>query len=374
MQRKRLVAVMVVLVATAVGCAKETPAPEKAAPAESASADKEAPAAARAPAKQEITPELLKSFGKLPEGWERADQTSDALVSLGRMLYFEARLSKNHDVSCNTCHDLAKYGVDSLPTSKGHKGVFGGRNAPTVYNAAGHLAQFWDGRAADVEAQAIGPILNPVEMAMPDEATVLKVLKSIPGYVEAFAKAFPGEGEAITYAHVGDAIGAYERKLATPSVWDAFQAGDEDALSQEQKDGLLAFLDAGCIMCHGGPLLGGHVYQKLGLVRPWPADKSADLGRFDVTKNEAEKHFFKVPSLRNIDKTGPYFHDGSVASLDEAVKLMAAHQLGKDLGADQVKSIVTFLGALTGPLPPASLIAAPELPPSGPDTPAPDPS
>ena len=311
------------------------------------------------------------AFGSLPVSWDK-EGSNDALRDLGRTLYFDKRLSKNHDVSCNSCHALARFGVDNEATSPGHKGQLGGRNSPTVYNAAGHLAQFWDGRAADVEAQAVGPILNPVEMAMPNEAAVLEVINSIPGYADMFAKAFPGAKAPVTYDNVGAAIGAFERRLVTPnSKYDAFAAGKKDALTSQQKRGLNTFMASGCITCHSGALFGGLLYQKLGLVRPWP--DASDLGRGGETKNAAENFFFKVPSLRNIEKTGPYFHDGKVATLSDAVKLMASHQLGKDLKPTEVDDITAFLKSLTG-TPDAAYIKEPALPKSGPKTPKPDPS
>lgn len=292
-------------------------------------------------------------------------------IALGRMLYYENRISLGQQISCNTCHALDKYGIDPREknaTSEGHDGQFGGRNSPTVYNAAGHIAQFWDGRAADVEEQAQGPVLNPVEMAMPDPEYVIKVLKTIPGYVEAFKKAFPGEADPITYDNYGKAVGAFERKLTTPGKWDQFVNGDMGALSDAEKQGLSTFIATGCITCHMGTYLGGQMYQKVGLIQPWPDQK--DQGRFEVTKNEADKMMFKVPSLRNIAKTAPYFHDGSVKDLGEAVRMMAKHQLGKDLSDADVDSIVTFLNALTGQIP-VDYIAKPDLPASGPDTPGP---
>jgi cytochrome c peroxidase len=295
---------------------------------------------------------------------------TDAKVELGRMLYYEPRLSKNQDVSCNTCHPLDRYGADAKKTSSGHEEQVGARNSPTVYNAALHFAQFWDGRAADVEEQAKGPVMNPVEMAMPSEDYVLEVLGSIPGYEPLFAAAFPGEEPAITFDNMARAIAAFERKLLTPSPFDAFLEGDVAALDEEQIEGLELFLDTGCTVCHQGVGIGGGMYQKLGLVRPYPTE---DAGRFDVTGNEADRGFFKVPSLRNVAETGPYFHDGSVAELDEAIRIMASVQLGKDLGDEQVETLRAFLGSLTGRLP-ETLIAKPELPESGPDTPDPDPS
>lgn len=291
-------------------------------------------------------------------------------VELGRMLFFETRMSKNHDLSCNSCHDLAKYGVDGTPTSKGHKGLLGGRNAPTVYNAGFHVAQFWDGRAADLEEQAKGPVLNPIEMAMPDAGYVVKVLKSIPDYAPRFKAAFPNDADPITYDNVAAAIGAFERTLVTPSAFDRFLAGDTTALTSEQLEGLQAFMDAGCTTCHLGQGVGGGMFQKLGLVKPY---ETADLGRFDLTKNEGDKHFFKVPSLRNIDKTGPYFHDGTVATLDDAIRLMGEHQLGKTLTPEQIAQIKAFLGSLTGELP-TDKIQPPTLPASGKGTPKPDPA
>ena len=320
-------------------------------------------------------------FGALPAVAESPDNPiTDEKVALGRMLYFDKRLSKNHDLSCNTCHDLASFGVDPrqendalLPTSKGHRDQLGERNSPTVYNAAFHIAQFWDGRAQDVEEQAKGPILNPVEMAMPDEATVEKVLASIPGYVEAFSAAFPDEPNPVTYDNMAKAIGAFERKLVTPAPFDRFMQGDTTALDEKQLYGLQLFIDSACVTCHTGPSLGGNAFQKLGNVKPWPT-KVADLGRFVVTQAEADKYSFKVPGLRNVAKTGPYLHDGSVATLDEMVRLMVAHQTPRgELQPNEVEAIVAFLDSLTGE-PPAELIAEPSLPQSGPDTPGPDPA
>lgn len=331
------------------------------------------PAAPPKPAVVTVDPGLLKAFGSPsnPMLAAGAAAPTGAQVDLGRLLYYEKRLSKNQDVSCNTCHLLNKYGVDGTPTSTGHKAQKGGRNAPTVYNAAGHIAQFWDGRAADVEAQAKGPVLNPIEMAMADEKSVVAVLETIPEYTLLFQAAFPGEEKPVTYDNMAKAIGAFERGLVTPSPFDRLLAGDQTALTDAQKAGLTTFVQSGCTTCHSGPLLGGGMYQKLGLVTPWP--NPSDAGRFDVTKNEADKQLFKVPSLRNIEETGPYFHDGSVATLDEAIRLMGHHQLGRELSPEQVGSIQTFLGSLTGELPTAYIAEPPALA-SGPKTPKPDPS
>jgi cytochrome c peroxidase len=300
-------------------------------------------------------------------------------VSLGRMLYFDTRLSKNHDLSCASCHDLENYGIDPREsggarskTSLGHRAQLGDRNSPSVYNAGLHVAQFWDGRARDLEDQAKGPVLNPVEMAMPDEATVVTTLRSIPGYVEAFAAAFPGEPEPVTYENMARAIGAFERGLLTPAPFDEFLGGKLSALDGTQLAGLQTFMDVGCIQCHSGPALGGAMFQKLGSVKPW--EGLSDEGRSKITRSEADKFVFKVPSLRNITETGPYLHDGSIATLDEMVQKMAAHQLGKgELSQQDLAAIVGFLGSLKGALP-TEHIARPELPASGPDTPAPNPA
>lgn len=303
---------------------------------------------------------LLAAFAPLPPLMTSdKNPATEPMLALGRMLYYETRLSKANDLSCNSCHMLDKYGVDGAPTSTGHNKQLGGRNSPTVYNAAGHIAQFWDGRSPDVEDQAKGPILNPVEMAMPNAEAVIALLKTIPGYVAAFKAAFPSDKDALTYDNLGRAIGAFERKLVTPSRWDAFLKGDATALTDVEKTGFLAFVEAGCPTCHSGAYVGGAMYQKLGLVKPWPNQK--DLGRFDVTKKETDKMFFKVPSLRNIAKTGPYFHDGGTKSLEEAVTLMANHQLGKPLAGEKLKAVVAWLNSLTGTLP-ADYIKKPTLP------------
>lgn len=302
-----------------------------------------------------------------------ANKGTKAKVDLGRQLYYDKRLSKNHDIACNSCHMLDKFGVDGDATSVGHKGQRGGRSAPTVYHAAGHIAQFWDGRAKDVEEQAKGPILNPIEMAMPNEEAVLKVVNSMPEYVAAFKKAFPKDKDAVTYDNLGKAIGAFERGLVTPSKFDKFAAGDRNALKDAEKQGFKDFVTIGCATCHKGTYFGGDSYQKLGLVKAWPKAKSKDQGRFEVTKKEEDRMKFKVPSLRNIAKTGPYFHDGSAKKLPEAIRLMGRHQLGRELTADQVKSIATFLRSLTGRIN-KKYTAEPELPASTDATPKPDPS
>ena len=323
------------------------------------------------PTRAELSQKASLIFGTLPrEAASRENIVTEAKINLGRKLYYDKRLSKNHDVACNSCHLLDRFGVDGDPTSTGHRGQVGGRNSPTVYNAAFQIAQFWDGRAANVEEQAKGPPLNPIEMAMPSEDYVVRVLRSISGYAPLFDAAFPGEEPQITYDQMARAIGAFERRLVTPSRFDKFQKGNLDVLSPDELWGLDLFMSVGCLTCHNGPLVGGAMYQKIGLLNAYPTD---DLGRYEVSKLPADRYVFKVPSLRNVGQTGPYFHDGKVGTLDEAVRLMAYHQLDRKLTEQERTAVVAFLGSLTGRID-ASYIAEPMLPANGPDTPAPDPS
>ena len=283
------------------------------------------------------------------------------MVDLGRQLFYDPRLSKGGDLSCNSCHNLGDYGVDHQRFSLGDHGQHGARNAPTVYNAAGFFVQFWDGRAPNVEEQAKGPIVNPVEMAMPDGAHVVATLKGIPGYVGAFHDAFPSESDAVTFDNVGRALGAFERGLVTPGRWDDFLRGNGSALSAAEKEGLKTFLNAGCMVCHTGPFLGGSMFERVGVVEPWP--NQDDHGREQVTHVPGDAMMFKVPTLRNVEHTAPYFHDGSATTLEDAVRMMGRHQLGLELSDAEVGSIVTWLKSLTGELPRA-YAAKPTLPPS----------
>ncbi|WP_412470299.1 cytochrome c peroxidase [Oceanospirillum sp. RT-1-3] len=263
------------------------------------------------------------------------------LIHLGKTLYFEKKLSINDTISCNSCHKLDQFGVDNLPTSPGHDGTLGGRNSPTVYNAALNFLQFWDGRAKDVEEQALGPILNPVEHGLAQASDAMKKIDT-QEYRELFERAF-GNKEAFNFNNVGVAIGAFEKTLLTPSRYDEYLNGDHSALSYQEKVGLKKFNEIGCTTCHDGANVGGGMFQKLGLAEEYP---TKDEGRFEVTKNEDDKFFFKVPTLRNITKTAPYFHDGSVKTLDEAITIMAKHQLGVEISAEDRESIKAFLGSL----------------------------
>jgi cytochrome c peroxidase len=323
-----------------------------------------------------VRAQALKAFGLLPDVQASSKHPlTDAKTTLGRQLFYEKRLSKNQDLACNTCHDLNGYGVDrrsgSVKTSLGHRGQLGTRNGPTVYNAARQVSQFWDGRAVDVEEQAKGPILNPVEMAMPNAAAVVSVLKSIPGYMPLFQAAFAGVKDPVTYDNVGIAIGAFERKLVTNDRFDDYLSGDKDALSATELRGLYVFLNSGCPACHTGPGVGGELYRKLGDLKVYPSN--GDMGRYEITKKDMDRNVFKVPSLRNVDKTGPYFHDGSQPTLTAAIRTMSEYQtVNGKLNDDDVNAIATFLTCMTGELP-SAYIKEPALLPGSATTPAPDP-
>ncbi len=307
-------------------------------------------------------------FEPLPDKpvFKAGNPGNGAKLELGKALYFDTRLSKSNVFSCNSCHNLAGGGVDNNPLSTGHGWNVGGRNAPTVLNASLHMSQFWDGRAKDVEAQAQGPVLAGVEMASTKEL-VLKNLNSIPEYVALFAKAFPGEKTALTYTNMANAIGAFERTLITPSRFDRFLKGDEAALSSGEKKGLKLFIDKGCVNCHNEVAIGGNSYQKFGVENK--PEFLKDKGRYEVTKDKEDMYVFKVPSLRNIELTYPYFNDGSVWELTEAVKIMGWTQLGEKLSTAEAGNVVEFLKSLTGK---RLNITLPILPPSRAATPRPD--
>ncbi len=315
-----------------------------------------------------ITPEMLSAFAPLPaEASPHTYEMTEALITLGRQLFYETRMSSSQDTSCNSCHPLDNYGVDNMPRSFSLEGKPLTRNSPTVYNAALHSIQLWDGRAKDVEAQAILPIIDSHEMGMPDPKYVEQVLRSIPGYADLFAAAFPGDDNPITFQNVGTALGAFERRLMTPSRFDKFLEGDKSQLSVAEQRGLATFIELGCSYCHQGPALGGGGLEKLGVHEPY---ETKDTGLHQVTGEEQDKYVFKVPGLRNITETGPYLHDGSIDTLEEILKIMGKHQLGLTLSDAQIADLITFLAALTGELP-MDYIAEPILPESGPNTPAP---
>ena len=291
-------------------------------------------------------------FSVLPEVFENPENLiTEAKVKLGKILYFDTRLSLEGNQSCNTCHDLSTYGVDNLPTSPGDNGGLGTRNSPTVFNAAIHKSQFWDGRAKDVEEQAGMPITNPVEMAMPDEASLITRLSKVEMYKTLFAEAFPEEEDALTYDNVKKAIGAFERTLMTTDRFDKFLGGDYAALNAQEKTGLKVYMDKGCTACHSGPALGGDLLMKFGIHKDYTEvidSVVVDNGLFAETKEDKDMFVFKSQSLRNIEKTGPYFHDGSVTDLKEAVQVMAITELGQEFSDEELNDVVAFLSSLTG--------------------------
>lgn len=274
-------------------------------------------------------------------------------IELGKMLYFEPRLSASGIISCHTCHNLSLGGTDRLPTSLGHDFQTGGRNAPTVLNAAFFNLQFWDGRATGLEAQAQGPIQAGVEMAMPADLAV-QTIADIEGYKPYFEAAFPGEENPITFENIAKAIATFERTLITPDDGlDRYLRGDETALSDDAKRGMEIVVQVGCTACHNGPML------SLGTLMPFYHGE--DTGAAKVTGNEADNFLFRVATWRNISLTGPYFHDGSAATLEDAVRTMASVQLKRELTDDEVKYILAFLTSLVGDVPEVTI---PELPAS----------
>lgn len=296
-----------------------------------------------------------------------ATVSSPALVELGKKLYFEPRLSKSGVISCNTCHNLSLGGTDNIKTSIGHNWQQGPINSPTVLNARMNVAQFWDGRADDLKAQAGGPIANPGEMAFTHELAV-EVLESIPAYVAEFKKAFGSDG--VNIDRLTTAIAAFEETLVTPnSRFDKWLKGDAKALTQAEADGYKLFKESGCVACHNGAAVGGASFQKMGVVEPYKTASTAQ-GRVAVTGKDADRLNFKVPTLRNVELTYPYFHDGGAATLEEAVGTMGRLQLGRAFSDDETAKIVAFLKTLTGDQPQFGL---PILPASTNKTPKPKP-
>ena len=285
-------------------------------------------------------------FRSLPEKMPGSENDTPQLVALGRKLFFERGLSLTRTQACNDCHRLDNMmsGVDYEPTSLGAKGTSGSRNAPTVLNAGFHRVQFWDGRAADLVEQAKGPVMNPVEMAMPDENEVVSRLKNSPEYPSLFKRAFPNQQDPVTFDNMAIAIAAFERTLVTPSRFDRYLKGDMDAVTPAEMAGLMRFVDTGCVECHSGIPVGGCLFKKLGVYHPY--DNLSDTGRFNVTHDQQDMFVFKVPSLRNVTLTPPYFSDGQGSTLQEAIRLMAWMQLDKKLDPVEIGQIVSFLNTL----------------------------
>ncbi len=283
-------------------------------------------------------------FGTLPAVMPGSENDTPEIIALGKKLYFDDRLSVNDQQSCNTCHmiDDNGAGVDNLSTSPGAlEGTIGTRNSPTVLNSGLHFVQFWDGREPNLKAQAKGPVLNPIEMGMPDSNTVVKKFRKIAEYKKVFADA----NMKITYDNMAEAMAAFERTLITKDRFDMFMKGNPQALQEDEVAGLALFIDKGCTTCHTGPLLGGNMYQKMGLLKPY-AD-TTDKGIFDISGKETDKYMFKVPTLRNIALTDPYMHDGNIETLKESIVLMADIQLDKVLTDDEVNKIEKFLGSMS---------------------------
>ena len=296
-----------------------------------------------------------------------AQEINLAQAELGKKLYFDPRLSRSGFISCNSCHNLSMGGTDNLKTSIGHNWQKGPINAPTVLNSSLNVAQFWDGRAADLKAQAGGPIANPGEMAF-THTLALGVLESIPAYVREFKTVFGTD--RIDIDQVTAAIAEFEKTLVTPSArFDQWLLGRKDALTAAELEGYELFKTSGCVACHNGAAVGGNSFQKMGVVQAYKATSPAE-GRSAVTGEDIDRFNFKVPTLRNVEMTYPYFHDGAVNTLTEAVDVMGRLQLGRTFTKDENGKIVAFLKTLTGDQP---VFAMPILPPSTDATPRPNP-
>jgi len=298
---------------------------------------------------------------------EPAQEINGAMAELGKKLYFDPRLSKSGFISCNSCHNLSMGGTDNLKTSIGDHWQQGPINAPTVLNSSMNLAQFWDGRAKDLKAQAGGPIANPGEMAFTHKLAV-EVLESIPAYVNEFNKVFGKEG--VDVDKITSAIAEFEKTLVTPnSRFDQWLKGDKAALTADEQAGYKLFKDSGCTGCHNGPAVGGNSFQKMGVIEPYQAKSPAE-GLVAVTGKDADRFKFKVPTLRNVEMTYPYFHDGEAETLTEAVDVMGRLQLGKKFSDPENAQIVAFLKTLTGDQPAFQM---PVMAPSTDKTPRPTP-
>ena len=294
-------------------------------------------------------------FGTLPKVMEsEKNSVTPEKVELGKILFYETRISVDGTASCSRCHPMGLYAADGLKKSVGNNCKVNARNAPTVLNAAGQISAHWIGNRTSVEDQAKQSVIGPASFGMPSYEAVEKILKESKEYNDLFSKAFPGEKDPVNIDNFAKAIGAFERTLVTPSPFDAFLNGDEESLTKQQKQGLKIFMDLGCSGCHTGPFIGGQIYQKFGIVEPYwkyTKNETIDEGRFEATKQEPDKYVFKVPLLRNVEKTAPYFHDGSVARLEDTVRIMGKVQLGKDLDKPQLEDICAFLQSLTGQIP-----------------------
>ena len=284
-------------------------------------------------------------FQPMPSVMPGSENDTAAQIRLGKRLYFDTQLSVNNTQSCNSCHNLIGdgAGVDHLPVSIGALGKLGQRNAPTTWNAGLHGAQFWDGRAKTLKEQAASPLFNPIEMALPSEAVLIEKLTNS-DYLTDFKQAFPEQTGVINLNNITHALAAFQRTLLSSDRFDLFLKGDEQAISAAEKNGLMVFINKGCVGCHNGPLLGSQLFMKMGLVNSYP--NTVDKGRAQVTGKASDNFFFKVPSLRDVINTAPYFHDGAVYSIEQAIEDTGWHQLGIKLSENDVQSIKTFFGTL----------------------------
>lgn len=331
-----------------------------------------------------LLPCALLASAPLPAAdWEALPETppipadnpqNDAKILLGKTLFFDPRFSEHGTLSCNSCHNVMAGGDDNRPNSIGMHDARGGRSAPSVWNAAFYSVQFWDGRAPSLEAQAKGPVVNPIEMGMGSLDDAMARLKKIPGYQPMFVAAFPGEGDPVTVDNAAKAVAAFERTLVTPdSPYDRYVKGDQTALSAQQVRGMNTFAELGCPSCHAGPNFSGpSLPPGTGFFMKFPTYPGSaydtkygllkDDGRYSVTKDPKDEHLWRVPTLRNIALTAPYFNNGSVPTLDEAVRVMAKVQLNKDVSQAQVEDVVAFLEGLTGEFPAMTLPRLPGTP------------
>jgi cytochrome c peroxidase len=317
-------------------------------------------------------PDQTRLFQPIPEGVEKP--TLDEATKLGQMLFWDTRLSASGKLACVTCHDFSKAGADGLmkpavaarsnDAGAADSGVAGAelpRNTPTVFNCGGSFAQGWDGRASTPEEFATLHTLDASVMGVADEQKLVAILSGIPAYAAAFKKAFPDDSPSISGETYGKAVGGFTKKLFARARWDKFLGGDKSAVTTEELSGFAMFVEAGCTSCHQGKYIGATQLQKLGMAKPWPPPAGNDAGRFTFSKQEMDRGMWKVPSLRNVTRTGPYLHDGSIATLAEISKLMARHQVGKEINDEQAGAIAKFLGTLEGD-PPKVLTEKPSLP------------
>lgn len=350
---------------TACDDKKAPPAPEPAPTAEASGASV-APSSKPVGTIPKFDPEQTRLFQPIPEGVEKP--TVDDATKLGQMLFWDARLSASGKIACVTCHDFSKAGADGLVThvAVGDAGAPDGgapapRNTPTVFNCGGSFSQGWDGRSSTPEEFATAHTLEPGVMGISDEKKLVAILSGIPAYAAAFKRAFPEDSPAISGETYGRAVGGFTKKLFARARWDKYLAGDKDAVNADELAGFAMFVEAGCTSCHQGKYVGASQLQKLGMAKPWPPPSGDDPGRFAFSKQAMDRGMWKVPTLRNVTRTGPYLHDGSIPTLAEVTKLMARHQVGKEITDQQAGAIVKFLGTLEGD-PPKVLTEKPALP------------